>query len=74
MTLKLEGDLDILTMYLHTKNKATSLRHSKLRIWIEEIRKYVSRSKEKVKISKAPNYLERYRNSFSDQVLAIYDQ
>jgi len=31
VTLKLEGDLDILKMYLHTKNEAVSLRHSKLR-------------------------------------------
>jgi len=34
MTLKLEGDLDILKMYLHTKNEAASLRHLKLRAWI----------------------------------------
>jgi len=31
MTLKLEGDLDILKMYPHTEKKAASLRHSKLR-------------------------------------------
>jgi len=31
MTLKLEGDLHILKMYLHTENEAASLRHSKLR-------------------------------------------
>jgi len=30
MTLKLEGDLDILKMYLHTKNEVARLRHSKL--------------------------------------------
>jgi len=30
MTLKLEGDLDILKMYLHTENEAAMLRHSKL--------------------------------------------
>jgi len=36
-TLKLEGDLDILNVYLHTENEAASLRHSKLRAWIEEI-------------------------------------
>jgi len=30
MTLKLEGDLDILKMYLHTENEAARLRHSKL--------------------------------------------
>jgi len=30
MTLKLEGDLDILKTYPHTKNEAASLRHSKL--------------------------------------------
>jgi len=31
MTLKLENDLDILKMYIHTENKAASLRLSKLR-------------------------------------------
>jgi len=31
MTLKLEGDLDTLRMYIHTENEAASLRHSKLR-------------------------------------------
>jgi len=31
MTLKLEGDLDILKMYVHTGNKAASLKHSKFR-------------------------------------------
>jgi len=30
MTLKLEGDLDILKMYLHTENEVVRLRHSKL--------------------------------------------
>jgi len=30
MTLKLEGDLDILKMYLHTENEVARLRHSKL--------------------------------------------
>jgi len=28
LTLKLEGDLDILKMYPHTENEAASLRHS----------------------------------------------
>jgi len=31
MSLKLEGDLDILMVYLHPDNEAASLRHSKLR-------------------------------------------
>jgi len=30
MTLKIEGDLDTLKKYLHTKNEAAKLRHSKL--------------------------------------------
>jgi len=30
MTLKLEGDLDILKMYLYTENEVAVLRHSKL--------------------------------------------
>jgi len=29
MTLKLKGDLDILKMYLHTKNEVSRLKHSK---------------------------------------------
>jgi len=44
-SVKLERDLDILKLYLHTENEAASLRHSKLGAWIEQIRKYVSRSK-----------------------------
>jgi len=32
MTLKLEDDLDILNMYLHTENEVARLRHSKLLI------------------------------------------
>jgi len=36
MTLKLEGDLDILKMYLHTENDVARLRHSKL-LMIDEI-------------------------------------
>jgi len=31
MTLKLEGDLDISKIYVHTNNEAASLRHSKLK-------------------------------------------
>jgi len=30
MTLNLEGDLDILKMYLHTENEVARLRHSEL--------------------------------------------
>jgi len=30
MTMKLEGDLDILKMYLHIENEVDKLRHSKL--------------------------------------------
>jgi len=35
MTLKLEGDLDIMKMYLHTENEVARLRHSKLLIMDE---------------------------------------
>jgi len=59
MTLTLEGNLDILKMYFYTENEAASLRHSKLRASTEEIQKCL---KVKGKISKAPNYFERYRN------------
>jgi len=45
MTLKLEGDVDILKIYLHTRNEAVILRDSKPKAWIQKIRKYVSRSK-----------------------------
>jgi len=41
MTLKLEADLDILKMRPYTENKAASLRHSKLRAWIVEIRSVI---------------------------------
>jgi len=36
MTLKLEGDLNILKMYLHTKNEVARLMHSKL-VTVDEI-------------------------------------
>jgi len=36
MTLKLEGHLDILKMYLHTENEVATLRHSKLLV-VDEI-------------------------------------
>jgi len=36
MTLKLEGDLDILKMYLHAENEVARLRHSKL-LTVDEI-------------------------------------
>jgi len=58
MTLKLESDLDVLKMYPQTENEAARLRH-------------VSRSK--VKMSKAPNYFERYRNRYSYQAQVISD-
>jgi len=35
MTLKLEGDLDILKMYLYTENEFAKLRHLKLLIMDE---------------------------------------
>jgi len=34
VTWQLEGDLNTLKMYFHTKNKVASLRHSKLKAWI----------------------------------------
>jgi len=39
MTLKLEGDLDILKMYLHTENEAASFKHPELEC--KQIQKYV---------------------------------
>jgi len=44
MTLKLQGDLDILTMYLHTENEAVCLRHQNSELRLKK-RKDVSRSK-----------------------------
>jgi len=71
--MKLEGDLDILQMYPHTENEAASLKHSKLKSlnW-KKIGKYVS--KVKVKMSKAPNDFQHYRNRYFDQALAVSDQ
>jgi len=70
MTLKLEGDLDILKMYHYTKSEAASLRHSKLSVWIGKKLKICLM----VKMSKALNYFERYRNRYSDQAPAVADQ
>jgi len=61
MTLKLEGDLDILKMYLHTENEAASIQN--LEIELEKIQN-VLRTNVKVKMSKPPNY---YHNRHSDQ-------
>jgi len=61
MTLELEGHLDILKINLHANNEAAN----KI--------KNVSGSTVKVKMSKAPNYFERYRNRYSDQATAISD-
>jgi len=78
MTLKLKGDLAILKMYLHTENEAASfIQNLELELNKEKI-KYVSRwfciVVVKVKMSKAPNYFERYRNRYSDQAPVISDQ
>jgi len=72
MTLKLESDLGILKMYPHTENEAAGLRNSKLRVSIEKY-EHVSKSKVKIKMSKALNYVERYRNRYSDQAPTISD-
>jgi len=48
MTLKLEDHLDIPKTYPNTKNEAAaSLRHSKRRALIEQIRIYVAKSRSK---------------------------
>jgi len=44
MTLKLESDLDMLTMYLHTENEVARLRHSKL-LTVDVICSVVTRNK-----------------------------
>jgi len=45
MTQKLEGDLDILKMYLYTKTEVAMLRHLKLMHTAnKKIRKYLSKS------------------------------
>jgi len=69
LTLKLEGDLDVVKMYLHTENEAASLKDSKLRAELKKI----SPSKE-VKMSKAPNYFQCYHIRCFDQVPAVFDQ
>jgi len=60
-------------MYLHTENEAASIMHSKLRTLLKKYEN-VSRSKIKVKMSKAPNYFKRYCSRYSDQAPAIFDQ
>jgi len=39
VTLKLEGDLNILKMYLQTENEVAGLSHPEYRAWIEKIQK-----------------------------------
>jgi len=49
MTLKPEGDLDVLKMYPHTRNEAAGLRHSKLlTVTNEKKYEYSSRSRSNV--------------------------
>jgi len=60
MTLKLEGDIDILKMYPHTENEAASLKHSKLKEL--ELKKYKNmsqgqRSRSKCQSSELPRPL-----------------
>jgi len=62
MTLKLEGDLDILKMYLHIENEAASLRHSKLKSLNSE------------NMFQGLNYFEHYRNGYSGQAPTISNQ
>jgi len=61
-------------MYPHTENEATSLRHSNIEHELKQVRKYVSRSEARIKVSKASNYFERYRNRYIDQAPSIFDQ
>jgi len=62
MTLKLEGDLDILKMYLRAENEVARLRHSKL-LTVDEIcmvnEKYLNSSqgeRSKVKGQMSPTF------------------
>jgi len=41
MTLKLEGGIDVLKLYVHTEYDAVSLRRSKLRVWIGQMQKHI---------------------------------
>jgi len=64
MTLKLEGDLDILKMYFHTENEVATLRHSKM-LTVDKIcmvNEKILTLKLKVKYHQLPT-----GTSFSDQ-------
>jgi len=50
LTLKLEGDLDILKMYLHTENEVAILRHSKLLIEDDRCMAYEKNTKLSLKV------------------------
>jgi len=51
MTLQLEGDLDILKLYLYTENKVAGLRHSKLLMLDEICFAITSKMKKNTKIT-----------------------
>jgi len=75
--LKLEGDLDIVKMNLHTTNEVAGLRHLKLLTAVDEIcMANAKRAKIslKVKMSRAPNYLRHYHNRYSNPAPTISDQ
>jgi len=70
MTLKLEGNLDILKMYPHIENKAAGLRHSKLKAWILKNIKICL--KVKVQDVKSSELLrQHYHNIYSDHAPTI---
>jgi len=71
LTLKLEGDEHILKMYPESKDEVASSKHSKLRACSEKKRNFVLMPKVKVRMPKAPNYFERYRNSYTDQAPTV---
>jgi len=69
MTLKLEGNIGILKMYLHTENEVASLKHSKL-LTVE----VVTRSEVKGKCHQLSTTSSVNYGTSSYQVTSISDQ
>jgi len=74
MTLKLEGDLDILKMYLYNEYEVARSRHSKLLIMDEICTANETKIAVNVKGQMSPTNSSIHQAAYSYQVTSISDQ
>jgi len=73
VTLKRKCGLDILTMFLHTKNEVARWSYSTVTDW-KKTRKQLSRPKVEVKCQQHPDIASAYHGSYSYQITSNSDQ